>query len=355
MDKKIFIELFRFNHKTDYLPYYKKYEFSYENEDRVKDLLNKINSIEEFSFEGTDKFGIKINNYFTTVDTLIDNIVSKTSNELVIEPVSSYRAVNDLTINNEDFFEKMELFGNFLSSEQKEHYADKLQVLYYASNTLNFNKAYVGDHMLLIADDIIKENPSAKNEVFNILKDNKSGGWFHTSLDKRVIDLDNSFKEKIDSLLLELTGKTAKESSHLESEDLQIAQKFTNFNIAVYDKDDTSVLENFVTKSDAKCVNTASKNDDLALHCIGIDKSFSYKIAGNVLLDAKDSNADFMVVKDEEIFKIFDNDQKEISKAVGREIDLPIVTFQQFTNILSGEKDPVKLGFKKHKVAVNFL
>ncbi len=355
MDKKIFIELFRFNHKTDYLPYYKKYEFTYEKEDTVNDLLNKINSVEKFEFNGTDKFGVKINNYFANVDTLIGDIVSKTSNELVIEPVSSYRAVNDLTINNDDFFEKMELLGKYLSDEQKEAYASTAQLLYYSSNTLNFNKGYIGDHMLLIADDIINENPSLQDEVLNILKDNKSGGWYHTSLEKRVFDLDKDVKNKIDSTLLKLTGKTTQSPAELTMEDLQIAQKFTNFNIAVYDKDDTSVLENYISKSDAKCIAASSKNDDLALHTIEIDKSFSYKIAGNILLEAKDSNADFMVVKDEEIFKIFDNSQKEIAKTVGREIDLPIVTFEQFTNILSGEKDPEKLGFKKHKVDVNFL
>ena len=56
-----------------------------------------------------------------------------------------------------------------------------------------------------------------------------------------------------------------------------------------------------------------------------------------------------------ENFSLLDNKQKEIECVVGRDINLPIVTVEQFSNILSGVKDPVKLGFDKHKVAVSFL
>ena len=71
--------------------------------------------------------------------------------------------------------------------------------------------------------------------------------------------------------------------------------------------------------------------------------------------NAIDNNADFLVVDNNEAFKIFDTNQKEISCIVGRDIDLPIVTATQFTNMLSGERDKTKLGFDKHKTKITFL
>lgn len=354
MESKISVELFRFNHKTDYLPYFKKYQLQYTKDETVMDLLKKINSIEKFSFDGVDKFGVKINNLFVDNKELINNIVTKTSNTLTIEPVSNYRATNDLTINNQDFIEKLELFDKYITTEQKNSYINTLQLLYYSSNSLNFNKDYIGDHMLLIADDILKASPDFENEILSILKDKNKGGWYHTSLNKRVLNLNSQYEEKIYSTLSKIVNKKDK-TTKTDPKDTNITQKFTDFNIAVYDNDDTSSIETFVIKSDAKYVNTISKNDDLALHSLEINKNFTYKIAANILLDAKDNNADFLIVNDEDIFKLFDNEQKEIEKTAGRQIDLPIVTFDQFSYLLSGEKDTQKLGFNKHKVTPNFL
>ena len=142
MDKKIYVELFRFDHKTDYLPYYKKHTIIYNDNETIQELLNKINEQEKFSFKGVENYGIKINNLFLDINTLIKDVVSKTSNEFTIEPVSIYRATDDLTINNNDFFEKLNLFDAYLSKEQKEQFASSLQLEYYASNSLNFNKFF---------------------------------------------------------------------------------------------------------------------------------------------------------------------------------------------------------------------
>ena len=117
----------------------------------------------------------------------------------------------------------------------------------------------------------------------------------------------------------------------------------------------TKLLEQLIVTSDAKYINLNSKNDDLAFQSQEVNKTFSYKIAGNILLEAKDSNADFIVVQSEDSFKLFDNKQKEIEKVVGREIQLPVITLKQFNNILAGEKNFKALGFDTHKVAVSFL
>lgn len=355
MNKKLFVELFRFNSKTDYLPYYKKYDILYSKEESVLDLLNKINAIEKFSFEGTSKYGVKINSLYVSLDASVAELVEKTDNSFVIEPVSTYRAVNDLSIKNDDFFEKLDLLDEYLDESQKNIYADSLQLEYYSSNSLNFNKDYIGDHVLIAASDIIAANNDLKDEIGSII-DNKSNGIrYYTSKEKRVLNCNLSNKEKIETLLQEVTALTINKNETTDIKIGDIAQEFVDFNIAVYDKNDTSILEEFVVKSKAKFVETLTKNDDTGLVCETIDKSFSYKIAGSVLLDAKDNNADFIIVNSSKDFEIFDNKQKEISKAVGRDIDMPVVTLSQFNSMLSGEKDPSKLGFDNHKVNIPFL
>jgi len=355
MNNELLVELFRFNHKNDYLPYYKKYKTTYDTNDTILDLLNNLYENEKFSFKKVEKFGIKINNIFVRTTDLVEDIVNATSNEFIIEPVSSYRAIDDLTINNDDFFEKLAIFDKYLSNEQKENYAQNLQFEYYSSNTLNVNKEYIGDHSILIASDIIKTNPELKNEIIQLISDENNGIWYNTSKDNRVLNINTEYKNQINTLLQEVTKKQTTSQIDEEITVDTVVQKFTDFNIAVYDITDTQFLEKSVLTSDAKYIHIDSKSDDLALHSQSVNKTFSYKIAGNILLEAKDNNADFIVVKSQDAFKLFDNKQKEIEKVVGREIQLPIITIQQFNHIVNGEKNLVTLGLKNHKVSVPFL
>lgn len=355
MTKNLDIKLFRFNHKTDYLPYYKSYSMSYTQTETVMDLLKKLQNIENYSFNGVETFGVKINNLFLNVETPLSAIVEKLgSNELTIEPVSTYRVLHDLTIDNNDFFEKMDLFTKYLSQEEKKAYADTLQLNYYASNTLNFLKSYIGDHAILIASDIIAKNPELEDEIIELISNKDNGIWFNTSIEKRLFKTDNKKESKIKTLVSKVTKSTF-ESETTVARTVKLEQDFIGFNIAAYDKNDTCSLKEIVLQSKASFIATESQNDDLALHSLQADKNFTYKIAGKILLDAVDNNADFILVHDKKNFSLLDNNQKEIEKVIGRDINLPIVTVEQFNHILSGTKDPKKLGFDKHKVAVSFL
>lgn len=355
MNNALSIELFRFNHKTDYLPYYKKYQTTYNENTTVLDLLNTLNKNEKFCFDGIEHFGIKINNIFVKTTDLVNRIVLATSNDLIIEPVSNYRAIEDLKINNDDFFEKISIFDKYLSKEQKEEYTTKLQFEYYSSNTLNINKEYIGDHCVIIASDLMAQNPELKNEIIQLISDTNNGVWYSTSKDNRILNINTTYKNQIDTMIQEVTKYQTNNTTYEENITDTIAQKFTNFNIAVYDTIDTLTLKKAILNSEAKYIDIVSKNDDLALHSQVVNKTFSYKIAGNILLEAKDNNADFIVVKSEDAFKLFDNKQKDIEKTIGRDIQLPVITLTQFNNILKGEKDAKTLGFNNHKVAVSFL
>lgn len=354
---KVFIELFRFDKNSDYLAYYKKYTIKYDADDKVIDLLNKIKEIENFEFDDSLSCKLKINNYYLNSEELLSDVVARLGNDLTIEPISTFRATKDLVIDKSDFLDKIHLFDNYLSKEEKVDYFEKFQLDYYASNTLNFNKEYIGDHALYIAYDIIRKTPELKDEILDIISDKTNGIWYHTSLKNRLFDFDQSKEEIINSLfeMLPEYNKMTSASISEQKESINIKQSFKGFNIASFEGVQGTDLEPIISKSNANFINISSKKEDIALHCMDTNKGFSLKVAGNILLEAKDNDADFIIVDDENHFTVFDNMQKQIEKNVGREINLPIIKNSQFITLLEGEKDSKKLGFDKHKVQVNFL
>ncbi|MDA7817427.1 DUF5644 domain-containing protein [Sulfurimonas sp.] len=360
MIKELHVELFRFDCKVDYLPYYKKYIVEYNQNDTVLSLLNKINSIEKFDYDNTNNLNLnlKINNLYLNSSALIADVVSATSStDFIIEPVSKFRTLVDLKIDNSDFLEKINLFTKYVSEHDIQQYAVDLELDYYASNTYEIKKDYIGDHSLLIASDIIEQNSEFKDEILKIISKNDDGIFYHTSIKNRVLNYDLSKEAKIESLFSMLSDSMHKVNSDESFGEgkLNIVQGFDGFNIASFEGVNKTSSESMIEGSNAKYVDISLKNEDLALNSSLVNKDFSLKIAGNILLQAKDENADFIIVRNVHDIKLFDGEQKRIEKVVGREINLPVVSQEQFSKLLEGEKNISALGLDTHKVKVSFL
>ena len=358
MIKELHVELFRFDSKVDYLPYYKKYIIEYKDKDTILSLLNKINSIEKFAYEASVDFNLKINNLYLNSNELIQSIVDKTSNEFIIEPISIYRVVNDLIIDKKDFLEKIVSFKSYITPMDMDEYAKNYELDYYASNTYNINRDYIGDHSLLIASDILENNPELTEEILNKISSGDDGIWYHTSLQNRVFNYDTSKEQRIKTLLSMLpkvrySGINTKLTAKIDN--VEICQYFNAFNIASFDGINKNSFASVIKDSKANYVDIALKSEDLAPYSTLVSKDFSLKIAGEILLQAKDSNADFIVVRSKSDVLLFDGEQKKIENAVGREINLPVISQEQFKKVLEGEKDITLLGFDKHRVKVSFL
>lgn len=352
------IRLFRFNHSVDYLPYYKTYNIKYDEEGCVYDLLNSINEIDQFSYETKQKCNVNINGYFISSDVLINDIVQSLGNDLTIEPISLYRVTNDLVINTDDYDAKLARFDHFLTTEQKDAFKEKYKLEYYASHSIVIDKDYVGDHSLLIADEIITQNPKNEKDILDIISSKDNGILYHTSLQKRIFQNRYDVEEVYERLLHKIPlykniTIVKKEKSDLPT-DLEIKQFFKGFFIAVYNTQGC-IYRKLVQKSRASYIHLDSRRDDLALNSQLVNKDFSLKIAGKVLLEAKDKNADFLIVKDQNDMAIFDAMQKKIEKVVNRDINLPVITEAQFLMLLQGEKNITTLGFSNHTIKVSFL
>ncbi len=360
MITEVEIELFRFDSKVDYLPYYKKYRVEYKEKETVLELLNRINSIEKFAYEATHDFNLNINGFYMSASECVGDIVEKTSKELRIEPISIYRALNDLLIDKRDYLEKILQFKEYISPIEMDEYAKNHELDYFASNTYDINRSYIGDHALLIAADIIEHNPKVKNEIIEIISSTDNGIWYHTSLQNRVLNYDMNKENRISSLLKMLpkvtySGISANSNESVKIEDVNISQFFEGFNIAEFEGINKNSCASVIKKSKANYIRLSSSQEDLAPYSTLVSKDFSHKIAGKILLEAKDSNADFLVVRTMSDLMLFDGEQKKIQKAIGREIELPIITQKQFKMLLEGEKNRAVLGFDSHKVKVSFL
>lgn len=352
------IKLFRFNHNIDYLPYYRTFKISYAKEDTVYDILNKLNEIEPFTYDDKENCNVNINNYFISSDILITDIVEKVGQELTINPISLYRATSDLVINSSDYEEKLSLLDSYLTAEQKESFQNKYKLEYYASHSMVINKDYIGDHCLLIIDELISKNPELEKELLKIITNPETSILYHTSLEKRIFnnkyDLEAVYERLVSKISKYKKATFEKKKKSDLPNDLNISQYFKGFTIGLYNTEGC-IFRKLIAKSRAQYIHLDSRRDDLARNSKIVNKDFTLKIAGELLLEAKDKNADFLIVQNEEDLSIFDGMQSKIEIVVNRDINLPIITEAQFVMLLGGEKDINTLGFSKHKIKINLI
>lgn len=347
------IKLYKFHHIEDYLPYYLNYKIEYDPLNSVFDILEQINMYDSFGFDIEPECFLRINGYFLNSCILIEDIIETCGYEWIIEPVSEYRSKIDLIIDNQDYLDKLNLFQKYLSKKELEEYKYKYYLEYYASNSIRKNTDYIGDHNLLIAYDIIHNtfDLETQKKIVEIIKNKDNGIWYHSPIYNRLLKDTNNSAKKIDELFK--ICKIKKESKNVnEIKFLDTIQNFSDFNIGFYNNSDNG-LE--LEKIEAKIINCFSFKNSLPMYCIDIDKRFVYKIAGEILIDAKDSGCDFLIVNNKEELEVFDNKQKEIEKVIGREINLPILTRHQFAMLVNGERSKEMLGTHKHNINVPFV
>ncbi|MBC8238033.1 MAG: hypothetical protein H8E76_07355 [Helicobacteraceae bacterium] len=319
------IELFKFDSQTDYLPYYKNYRLKRDNLRTIDDVLNEVHKIEKFGRLEDETFFVRANGTFTDTTGTLDTLL-KDSQTLRIEPISVKRAVNDLIIDTKDYKQKLELLAPYLTDIQ-EMISEKTYMLeYYASNTLHFKDDYIGEHVILLVSDILKELPMLQEELHQLI-DCEEGLKHRSSLAYRIQN--ENTPQNADTVKIP-----------------NIIQSFENFNIALYCALNAPSFENVIKESNAQYLDLASKHFDIPEN----SKELSYLMAGTVLLEALDNNADFLIVNNKEELALFDGQQKAIGKTMGREISLPVVTQGEFIQLLEGDKN-----IPSHKIKLSFL
>ncbi len=359
---KLEISLFRFDAQSDYLPYYTKHYVKIQEEKNLLDVLKTINEESSFGFDDDENCGIVVNGIYTTVALSLEQIKKDFGDIIKLEPLSIRRAYKDLLINEDDFYDKLALLEeNHLNHEEGTLY-EKYKLYYYASNTLNFNKDYIGDAFILLVHDLIK-NDKDVDKLKKLLLDKDNGIMFHTDLNNRVYELPDYVKKKIEDVQKKLNitkpieeqnyrASSAKEIKFDEVTKLtNIKYSFENFNIAYYEG--ASICrktQNIINSLSANFLALPIMTNDLAMKTFHINPLFTYALAAEVMLDAFDNGADFIVVDNAETFYLLDSHRKELEKVSGREIVLPVIHSSELIKLASGEHEEVKKSLASHSI-----
>ena len=268
---------------------------------------------------------------------------------------------NDLLIADNDFKDKINVLKEFIDENDIANYS-KLKQYYYASNTLNYNSDYIGDSVLIFAHDLIEQKPAYENYILHALNEVEIGAQFHTNLENRIYNFDLSIEEKIKDIQkkLDLFEELPKQNFRINKtliidfgnfeDDYEIKHDFKDFNIAYYPSKNNEKTLELLEKLDAKILNLATLKLDLAKNTFNKNPKITYCVASTILLDAFDTNADFLLVDTIEDFYIFDYNRKQIEKISGREIILPVIYINELQKLASGKHDEARKTLEKHQI-----
>ncbi len=343
------VKAFFFNAKTDYLPYYKNFSFSIEeNNDLIlKDILFMIKK-KNFMFSYPDKdLLFRVNGLVVTGEEKLNRVIEKLGTNLTFDPALKYRSINGLVIDNHDFIHNYRrLFGCAHAKKECLEYYMKLYPQHYASETFEYNKEYIGDAILILAKKLIEQDSKCKDRVLKAISD-EFNGIIQCEYENNVFD-GKDYSADIKWLKVELT-KYHKIKEHplslcdkLKSYCLNKKRKeikidtLKNKNIALYigynnnnNREDLLHAYKTITKIGRYIPFSMSKKT-AGQTLIDINPFMAYKKAGRVLLDAFDNGAEVLVFATDDDYNFFKSIIADVEVAIGREIPLALISIHEF-------------------------
>ncbi|MEA2111632.1 MAG: hypothetical protein U9P71_06240 [Campylobacterota bacterium] len=412
MNHKLNVELFLFDASTDYLPHYKNITCKLDEQRSVKDLLKSIQEdLKEFEYP-KNKTLVQINSTLIDARLKIKELVKVFGTEITIEPASTFRATKDLRFNDHDFMQKYELLAPYCNEDDLKYYRT-LYMTYYSSETLKYNQDYFGDSLFVLAERLLENENENSDAILDLVADEANGMLLYEFENNCYPNIDithtidslkqrlearkfvnseqmsdvRTFMSKLKSAFTKETEPTQKtnksvgllaglfnldknqESSELEyiCNDImleklstKIQHSFKDFNIAYYlgERADEITCNN----ADAllKClgatrIDFSSDSRACGANIITTAQDIAYKKAGAILIDAIDNNADILVVDSQAALSMLDTDILLCEKAVGRELNIQIITPAQLAAIATGTSDKEELGLDKNGSKITFI
>ncbi len=413
MNHTLNIELFFFNAATDYLPHYKQFTCILDEKQSIKDIL-KIMQERNPSFEyPKQKTLVQINSKLIDARLKIKEIVEVFGTRFTMEPASIFRATKDLRFDDHDFMQKYSLLAPYCDDDDLKYYRT-LYRTYYASETLKYNQNYHGDALFLLALRLLQHESEHEEAILNVVSDKENGLWLYEyennsypseditpAIDVIKVLLKNRrfinseqmqpVKELIDKFKDRFCTKEETESFSLSSvlliekygvmfesiennDELEFIFKnitlekiledlkhpFTDFNIAFYlepkaQQSTCKKAESLIASVGGTFLPFDASTKACGAGIVTSDPSIAYKKAGTILLDAFDNNADILIVNSDDALMMLNANIKKCEKAVGRDIDLQIITPSQLVAIATGCTDKVELGLDKNGSAITFI
>lgn len=339
------VRIFRFDAKKDILGYFKPYFFDNFVFKTLKNLLEKVKEIDPY-FDFDNKTSVKINGVVTPINLEFDKIVNRFGNELEISPLSTKRAIKDLIINDGDFWAKFEPFKNICNNSDKATYAE-LKPYFYASFIQKYEPNFVGNSAIIFTKYLCEKYPEKKSDILKIINDKQYGVWIACTIKNDIFWNDFEFEEALKFAKENLQKPKTPEPKMINFIDCNnLATKNLNgFSVAIYGDESKFKMQN------VKIIKT--KNLPCGYEFLGLNDELALRLAGEILFDAFDNGADFLLTFNEKEFYMFDTLSKEISKIFNRDLcDFYILHISEL-NALLCEQIPQSL--KEHKLKVKCI
>ena len=395
MAKQLETHTFFFDAKLDYLPHFRTNMIDMAGCSTVVDVLKKVAEKERgFTFSADEPL-LRINGIWINGELALEEALERFGAEWKIEPISGYRALKDLTIDDADFIAKHKILAPFAKEDVDFEYYKTLKNLYYASGTLPYNQDYFGDSLFVYAHYLMEKYPDQTPKILDAI-DHENGIWLYEAECNRypLDDSDAKIKEilrqlpetpvegytaermayyhKAEEALCEMFGVERDEDAQLETiveriglEKVKSACKhpFTDFKVAFYSGsfacEDLDEVETYAQDT-LDAIGAQQIGFTRATYADGFDivdthPDIAFQKAGNIVLDAFDSGADILVVDNRESHFMFDQNKLALEKAVGRDIRIPVLNFAQMVALAVGITDKEKIGLDKHKIKPEFI
>ncbi|MBM0637477.1 DUF5644 domain-containing protein [Campylobacter sp. VicNov18] len=356
--EKLELRIFRFDKDKDYEAYYKPYVYNnYENFATLYDLLLQVQDDDiYFDFDRDENAYIIVNKQIMPLFTPLKKIAKEHNFYLCIEPLSTKRSLKDLIINKDDFLEKYKHLAQFGTDEDKKLYT-QYDHLYYTNEILEFHPEYMGDSLFYLAAQMIEKYPEKKLEILKTIANDEKGIFYHLESTNEI--LENTIKNLQNEILnLGLFDKKLldfnlpkMDAFDNEIKELQeIKHDFKNFNIAFYGFKACDALK---SKLAAKWIYYENNIKNNGFKLLNLNPELCYKMAANILLDAYDQGADFLVVEEKKDFYLFDTCAKKLMQISGREFeDFYILSRFEFLALIQGIQMP---SLKNHTLKVSLI
>jgi succinate dehydrogenase/fumarate reductase-like Fe-S protein len=341
---KLQTRAFFFNAKTDYLPYYKNFTVTLDEDAKAKDLLAVIQTQNEMFEFPKQKLIFKINGLVVTANEKMADIVEELGSELQVDPVNSYRSTNGLRFNDKDFMESYALLEPYCSEEDLKYYKT-LYALHYASETSNFKRNYIGDAILLLAHKLITEGSEHKAEILDAIA-NADSGLLDCDYENNLFDAEdyteeinelkamlkpNTMPSIFETLLSKVIGKKEKPQSP-SAPATQPVESIEGKNVAYYSGADVinSTIQEDIEGAGATFISFERSTKHSGAALLESSKELALTKAGTTLLDALDSGAEVLIVESRTDYEMFTKNLKAIECTMGRDIKLEIILASDF-------------------------
>lgn len=200
MECKLELSVFRFDAKTDFLPYYKKHFITIDRSLSVNDLLARIKEEDgSFDYPKSNLAALKINGKALFSNVSIDGIINSFGKSLTLEPLNTKHVTKDMIINTDNFDKKFKLLEAFVDTKDKALYEQYI-IYYYASSVLDFVEDFQGDALFAFAYDMLQKHPDRKREILEIIANEHTGVFLHVRLCKKIYPCGADVEKKITEL-----------------------------------------------------------------------------------------------------------------------------------------------------------